>query len=301
MKHEKKKLVWLGIFFIAMGSIIYVTQEAQDNTQDIVLQKNSVTPPPTPSLFSPKNALAHLLPLINSESVEKISELLVSLPINQAGKIAEQLINDQSSPLNRDDKIQLLSNLAFLYRTNREKQGKIFKLLIENKLFHEGTPLLFAIASGNYEKIIPDLLEWLEGYNPDLIKIIADDAINYSVEHNKVTEFDRLYNYGIFIPPHQATTLLWETVDRDNDYHFVNSLIKAGADINAVYEKEGKKYTPLIRATELNNIKIVKALLEAGADVNLIPDPAVGSALQIAVVKRFGDIDLLLRRHGARE
>lgn len=301
MEHEKKKLVWLGIFFIAMGGIIYVTQEAQDNTQDIVLQENPGTPPQVPSLFSSKDARAHLLPLINSESVEKISELLASLSINQAEQIAEQLINDQSSPLNRDDKIQLLSNLAFLYRTNREKQGKIFKILIESKLFQEGTPLLFAIASGNYEKIIPDLLEWLESYNPDLIKIIADDAINYSIEHNKVTEFDRLYSYGIFISPQQATMLLWEAIDRNNDYHFVTFLIKAGAHINAVFEKEGKKYTPLIRATELNNIKIVKELLEAGADVNLIPDPAVGSALQIAVVKQFGEIDLLLRQHGARE
>lgn len=307
MKHEKKKLVWLGILFIVTGGIIYVTQEARDSTQDMITSvQNAVVPPSAPSLFpaegfSTEGALSHLSPLITSGSVEKIGELLASLPIEQAEKIVVQIIDNQSLPLDRDDRIQLLSNLAFLHKSDPVKQGRFFTILIENKQFHDGEPLLFAIAAGDYQKVIPDLLEWLDGYDPNIVKVIAQDAINYAIEHNKFAEFDRLYNYGIFIPPHQATTLLWEAVDRDNNYLFITRLIEAGANVNTVYEKDGKKYTPLILAAKRNNVRVVKELLKAGADVNLIPDPAVGSALQVAVVKKFGEIDLLLREHGARE
>ena len=72
---------------------------------------------------------------------------------------------------------------------------------------------------------------------------------------------------------------------------------KKGIDLNENHE--GK--TLLIAAVEQNQLGLVKVLLEKGAAVNLIFDPAIGSALQIALRKKYADIELLLRAKGRGE
>lgn len=282
-------------------------QEAQDVEPVVIPASESSnlvfpTPPPEQSTIQHETTFhdieQYLLPLIASRSVEKAVELLSSLPLEQAVKTTEKIVDDRASALRRHDKIELLCDFIVTYKSDPAKQEPFFKLLVEKKLFQEGEPLLFTIAMGNYQKIIPDFLQWLEKYNQSIIKLLTQDAIQYSIQHNRFTEFKRLHNYGISISPQQATVLLWEVVDRNNDIRFIRIFVEAGADINTVYEG---KYTPLIRATMHNNYPMVKTLLEAGANVNLIPDPAVGSALQIAVRKQFGKVDVLLRKYGARE
>ena len=52
-----------------------------------------------------------------------------------------------------------------------------------------------------------------------------------------------------------------------------------------------------MHAVKQNNEAMVRALLEAGALVDLVGDPAVGSALQIAIEHDHHAIALLLREY----
>ena len=72
-------------------------------------------------------------------------------------------------------------------------------------------------------------------------------------------------------------------------------LLDQGADVNA-REKLGA--TALTEAAYYGHVKVTRELLFRGADVNAIGDD--GTALDIAMKRRFATIAELLRHHGGR-
>jgi ankyrin repeat protein len=70
-----------------------------------------------------------------------------------------------------------------------------------------------------------------------------------------------------------------------------------GAHLDAPY----KKTIPLIEAIRQGHKEVVEALIKAGSDVNAIYDLEVGSPLQQAIETRNLDIEDLLRKAGAHD
>lgn len=222
----------------------------------------------------------------------------------------QEIIQDEQSTLTRNDELELIFALALQYPNQLKEQALFFDLIAKNKdLYVGGAPILFIAAKSDYQRVVPALLEWAQIHKKELLDELSKETLLYIIKYNKFQEFVRLYDYGLLLAPEQATELLWQAVNNNNSAQFVLFLVDVGADINYVYKN---RYTSLIRATELNNYDVVKAILNAIKQrsknkkamiraVNMIPDPAVGSALQIAVRNQFGKIDLLLREYGARE
>ncbi|MCA9770147.1 ankyrin repeat domain-containing protein [Candidatus Dependentiae bacterium] len=260
--------------------------------------------------LSPKDAFWQLSLLIASRSVEKIAESLSDVVPEKAQAIVQEIIQDEQSTLTRNDELELIFALALQYPNQLKEQALFFDLIAKNKdLYVGGAPILFIAAKSDYQRVVPALLEWAQIHKKELLDELSKETLLYIIKYNKFQEFVRLYDYGLLLAPEQATELLWQAVNNNNSAQFVLFLVDVGADINYVYKN---RYTSLIRATELNNYDVVKAILNAIKQrsknkkamiraVNMIPDPAVGSALQIAVRNQFGKIDLLLREYGARE
>ena len=260
--------------------------------------------------LSPKDAFWQLSLLIASRSVEKIAESLSDVVPEKAQAIVQEIIQDEQSTLTRNDELELIFALALQYPNQLKEQALFFDLIAKNKdLYVGGAPILFIAAKSDYQRVVPALLEWAQIHKKELLDELSKETLLYIIKYNKFQEFVLLYDYGLLLAPEQATELLWQAVNNNNSAQFVLFLVDVGADINYVYKN---RYTSLIRATELNNYDVVKAILNAIKQrsknkkamiraVNMIPDPAVGSALQIAVRNQFGKIDLLLREYGARE
>ncbi|MHC4160282.1 MAG: ankyrin repeat domain-containing protein [Planctomycetota bacterium] len=77
------------------------------------------------------------------------------------------------------------------------------------------------------------------------------------------------------------------------------TLIDGGADVN---EKDDNGWTPLLKAIQRNQVRIVKMLIEKGADVNKPMDEVIRirSPLKLAMDMEHKEIAQLLRTHGAK-
>lgn len=301
MKYHSKDvqllLLSLSIFSAAVG-LIHAVKSSDKQSKDGL---NSL---------SVQDAIWHLSLLISSRSVEKIAESLSQTSAMHAQKILQSIIQDQESALHRNDKLELIFAIALQYHGNIKKQGLFFELIFKNSvLYHTGAPVLFVAAQSNYQRIIPALLEWLQEYSEHTLDEVIKEVLWYVIKENKFKEFVLLHDYGVFITPELATELLWHAIDNNNTGEFVPLLVQSGANLEYIHNN---KHTFFTRATELNNYTMVKALLQEIAQftrdkkkmsdmVNKVVDPAIGSALQIAIQKKFGNIDMLLREYGARE
>lgn len=93
------------------------------------------------------------------------------------------------------------------------------------------------------------------------------------------------------IKNNDSSALLWAV--RCNQVEVVRRMVDFGADLNAMHEsKTGRVETPLRRAVEDGNVRIVKILAEAGARV-LLPSPN-RSPLQLAFDKGDEQITRIL-------
>jgi hypothetical protein len=301
MKYHSKDvqilLIGLSLFSAAVGlvhGIKFPEKEYSDGIDNL----------------SSQDAISYLSELISSRSVEKIVEALADTSANKTLDIIDTILLDKQSPLNRNDKLELIFALALQKPNNIEAQKKFFDLIIKNRnLYTDGTPVLYVAVTTNYQRVVPKLVEWARSFHPDLLEKMIQEALWYVIKEDLFKALDELHSYGISITPALATELLWYAVDNNNSGMFASLLLQAGAQYDYIYDH---KYTFLIRATELNNYDMVTALLKGASTrlknndallawVNTIPDESIGSALQIAVRNQFGDIDLLLRHYGARE
>lgn len=259
-----------------------------------VLTKTVDEKPAAKTVYHIKNAL---VPLLASRSVEKAAQLIGTLSFDQQLSLVTTIIADNASPLTRNDKCELIFALGLQYSQDKDKQQKMFHLLQDPSIKY-GAPILFVAVQGIYASLIRALIEWAESVSGIFMQTMVMSTLTYVIDNNAVEAIKKLFNNGLAVKTKQAQELLWRVVDGNRNAQFILFLARIAGGVNTVHFN---KWTLLTRAVSLNNYDMVAALLEAGARVNQIIDPRIGSALQIAIEKRYADIEMLLRKYGARE
>ena len=250
---------------------------------------------------SDKTVLNQISPLLMARNVKKIAEFISNLPQRQQLRIMNQILDDQKNPLEVTDKIRLLLELA-LKTGNQDHRIALYNALIENEQVAQQKPLLFIAAEGNYEDLLGSIADWLSQHT-DVFSDWFYKGVLEAIKENKPEIANKLLSRFLTIPPDLATKLLWEVIKGKKSAEFIAPLVKKGANVNDALQGR----TPLIAAVELDQESLVAALLKNGAEktINTFVDPAVGTALQVALQnqKKAKDsrIEELLRSKGAHE
>jgi hypothetical protein len=254
-------------------------------------------------------------PLLISESVEKIVELLNNMPLTTQRTIIKRL--DKDTELSKNNLFQILFGLAVALPDNAVHQNALFDLMLDGSIAHTPTttPLFFLAAISSYPTIIPLLHAWAKRHAADhaWLKTAINDALMYAIQKNKPKALALLHKHGIPIDRPTATNLLWETVVQQKSPKIIRFLSSLNPDVN--YAKDG--YTILMKAVGTGNYSLVKTLLDTypHLDTNKMLVPSIGTALQlvidyeVAATKKnkkkkataFINIEKLLRERGAQE
>lgn len=237
-------------------------------------------------------ALNYLQPLLIARAPGVLAQTLQGVSLERTEELARIIIKDNKSPLSRDEKVVFILALAHAFTLDQYAQYKLFNLL---RLLKKGTPPLVIAAQSEYVAEIPVLTGWIRSKN--IIEFAPEQALTYAVDTNNIDAFMNLIKYGVPLNSTVATQLLTLVVEQNRDVRFVSFLVDHGADVNVVENKR----TLLMIAVEQNNKAMVQTLLNSGAQVGIVIVPEIGSALQLAIEKGYGDIDVLLREYGARE
>ena len=242
-----------------------------------------------------KTILNQLSPLFMAGNSKKIAEFISQKPQPQQLRLVSQILDDQKNPLEVTDKIKLILELA-RKNNNQNYRISLYNTLIENEQVAKQKPLLYIAAQGNYEDLLESIAQWLKGHT-DIFAEWFYSGMHQAIKENKPDIANKLLTQFSSIPLDIANKLLWEVINEKKSSDCLVPLIKKGADINN--PRHGR--TPLIAAVEAGQMPLVEVLLKNGAQVNIFVDPAVGTALQTAIRKKYTNIELLLRKNGARE
>ncbi len=250
---------------------------------------------------SDKTVLNQISPLLMARNVKKIAEFISHLQQPQQLRIMNQLLDDQKNPLEVTDKIRLLLELA-RKTGSQDYRIALYNALIVNEQVAQQKPLLFIAAEGNYEDLLVSIADWLSQHT-DVFSDWFYKGVLEAIKENKPEIANKLLSRFLTIPPELATKLLWEVIKGKKSAEFIAPLVKKGANVNDALQGR----TPLIAAVELDQEPLVAELLKNGAEktINTFVDPAVGTALQVALQnqKKTKDsrIEELLRSKGAHE
>ena len=248
-----------------------------------------------------KNAL---LPLLDSESVEKAAELLKGVPEARAREIVDAVFSDKAFSLSQLNKRLFLAAVAAHYKDTPQEQAAFFEILFTHPDLYQGEPLIATLLDNDYEMAVSWIMRTLSLWEkekkmsvPEGLRSLAMRAYSWIIEKNDTHAASHLLEGRIPVDAKMASELLWQAAAVPQaDVHFVQLLVDKGADLS--YAKDG--YTALMKAIANNNILFVQALVEHGAPVDAMINPAVGTALQIANEKGFVAIELYLRSKGAQ-
>lgn len=309
MKRVRNEIFWmLGVLVLLSWCIGFVhsngVQTAAMNSEN----KNSAI-----ALIPSEKFLDYIQPYLQSRSVDRIIDLLISLPAREALKRARIIIEEQDHELLREDELQLIAALADHYKKDQEVQGKFFELLLFDPVYYQNKsaqePFGYVIAHQGYASILPKLWEWAgkfhvtDAYGKRPARKLLGDFIQNALR--RVVEKDEdalLYAMSlahISSSKQQATSLLMHAAQLPRSVgRVIPWLKKQGANINAI---DANGNTPLMYAVKNNNRTFVQALLKEGVDVNLMPSLEKGTALQLARSLGNTELESLLRVHGARD
>ena len=237
---------------------------------------------------------AQMNPFMMARNEKKLAQVMVRLPLEQQKRLLQELFSEQKSALTPEDKINVVFSMVITF-TDQKKQLELLKVLIENNEISKKIPLFYIASEGQYDKIIPLLITALSDSKKQ--NEWAYKALQYAISKNTPEIVNQLLQQ-LSISEIQATQLLWEVIDTKKDPEFITELIQKA---HANPDDKRKGYTPLIAAVNANNINQVQALLESGASKDIVADVQVGSALQLAMRKRYTEIEQFLRKKGARE
>lgn len=300
MKYKRSKnnskdiLILLSILIMISLSIGFTHGKNETDTQN-------------PSTGEILNALS---PQMISGDVPRMASAIGRLPIKQQREVIQTIIKNLKSPLNRKEKLNLIFKLA-LKNSNESARHIILSIIPEHMFLIDGAgPVLYLATLNNNEKIIPAIISAIQKMNaaskqPIDITTLIISSLKYAISANEPVAMKKMFENGIQISKSQATDLVWYVIENNKAPAFIPLLKDQGADLNKVKDKR----TPLIKATENKNFDLIKELVKDKADINLIPDVAVGSALQVAVRMQSTDnndttlalIDKFLRDNGAQE
>jgi len=245
-----------------------------------------------------------LLPLLDSESVEKAAELLKGVPEARARAIVDAVFSDKVFQLSQLNKRLFLAAVAAHYKDAPQEQAAFFEVLFKHPDLYQGEPLIATLLDNNYEMAVPWIMRTLSLWEkekkmsvPEGLKTLAMRAYSWIIEKNDTHAASHLLEGRVPVDANMATLLLWQAAGVPQaDARFVQLLVDKGADIS--YAKDG--YTALMKAVANNTMPFVRALVEHGASVDAMINPATGTALQIANEKGFVALELYLRSKGAQ-
>lgn len=279
-RNQKDIILLLCCLLVVSGaiSLLYGTSEASHAV----------------SAINDNEVMRDIQPLDISGSVKAMGEFLTTLSLDQQLRILERIFNGKVSALTPEQKVELGIELL-VKQAATNQQDRILKTLIQYSSFSK-TPLLYIAVNKKLSQAVPTITRFLKN-DPAKLHDAIYKALLFAIQKDNVPNFDALIQELKGITPAMATDLLWDVLQENKDEKFIPILAGQKADLNS--SKEGK--TPLVAAVDANNAPLVNALLEKGADVNKFIDPAVGTPLQNALRKKYSSIELLLRKHGARE
>jgi hypothetical protein len=253
---------------------------------------------------SNEQAKNSLLPLLDSESVEKAAELLKGLPEARAREIVDAVFSDEAFKLSQLNKRLFVAAVAAHYKDTPQEQTDFFEILLKHPDLYQKEPFIATLLNNGYEMAVPWILRALAQWEkekkftlPEGLSALIMRTYSWIIAKNDALAVTLLLKSSIPLDAPMASELLWRAAGLPQaDVNFVQLFAEKGADLS--FTKEG--HTALMRAVAQNNMPFVKALVQRGAKIDAMSDPKIGTALQIAVEKGFVAIELYLRSHGAQ-
>lgn len=251
---------------------------------------------PFDSMVSQK-AYESMRHLMISKSIAALVDILRGCSLEKMLEIVPMLTNESVRDLSRDEKINFLYGVALSQVTDADRFQILYTIKKDPYLYNGPQSLLTVAANGTYSGIIPTLLRWLKVQNQ--LDQSVSRAYRDAVQKNSLATVQVLLFKGVPLKQSLATELLAFVVTQNKKSEFVPIFTAKGADTN--YHTD--KHTLLMTAVINNNKQMVLALLKVGlgSTMQTIIDPAVGTALQLAIQKGYSEIDQLLRQYGAQE
>lgn len=241
---------------------------------------------------------------LHLKNIARIALYIVNAPIviDQKIELMQLILKGNPYGFTYDQAMQLILAVANSYEAASEKE-KILNLILDfSDLIEKGYPIFIA-AHNNYTNVLPFLIDWsikASSTKPEL-KNVKNTIVYRSfvrAVHDDDTKALEVMNRLVGpISKTVLTKLVWYVAHMNRGLATIEKLKSWGADLNAPY----KKTTPLIEAVRQDHREAVDALIKAGVDVNAIYDLEIGSPLQQAIEKRNLDIEKLLRKAGAHE
>ncbi|KAF4628877.1 hypothetical protein G7Y89_g9276 [Cudoniella acicularis] len=161
-----------------------------------------------------------------------------------------------------------------------------------------GRTALQAAIQGHNSASVDILLKAGADINAAPSPLKGVSALYGAIRNNDLTLARRLL---VTADPNGATSRhppIVKAAQRGN-FDLTQSLIEAGADVNVLGQKEGKRQFALQAAVRGGNIEVIRILLEAQADVNASTSDIPSKPLELAVEKNRSDMVRLLLANGA--
>jgi len=242
----------------------------------------------------------YLRTLIISRNIPLVGQVIAQFPDKIAKNLLQKIIESKEVPLTPHEALQLLFSLAYHFSEKKTIQFGLFDLLFIYPIMQE-EPALLVLARSSYHDIIPEFMQWVKMQatvmqDKEFLARLINRTLEYAIDDNDLASLELLVTKKLRITPQQATHLLWYTIDKNKNTNFVPFFVQRGADVNYA-DPQGNSL--LIGAVENNNEAMVRVLLETGAMADLVANPAVGTALQIAIEHDYHVIALLLREYSA--
>ena len=309
-----KRILYVSVIAACVASHYFVAREEMHRDENLlkVPPFTAVEYKPEPSSFvnpvidAPiEQVKSALLPLLDSESVEKAAELLKGVPEARAREIVDAVFSDDVFKISQLNKRLFVAAVAAHYKDNSQEQVDFFEILLKHPDLYQGEPFIYTlIINDGYELIIPSVLNTLALWEkekkfplPEGLKSLALQSYSWIIQKNDIHAVSHLLDGRVPIDAATASNLLWQAAALPKScVGFVKLFVGKGARFS--YAKDG--YTALMKAVVSNNLPFVKALVDRGAPVDAMIDPAVGTALQIANEKGFIAIEMYLLEHGAQ-
>lgn len=313
-----KRILYVGVIAACVASHYFVAIEEMRREKGSLDETLLKAPPFTaiehklvippyvnPVVDAPNEQVKNaLLPLLDSESVEKAAALLKDIPETRAREIVDAVFSDEAFKISQLNKRLFVAAVAAHYKDIPEKQAAFFEILLQHPDLYQGEPFITTLLDNDYEMAVPWVIRTLAQWEkekkialPEGLKTLVMRTYSWIIEKNDTHAVNHLLQSKISLDAPVASELLWRAAAVPKaDAGFVQLLVDKGADL--AYVKDG--YTALMKAVAQNNLPFVKALVEHGAKIDAMIDPAIGTALQIAVEKGFVAIELYLRSKGAQ-
>ncbi|WP_312900161.1 ankyrin repeat domain-containing protein [Chryseobacterium taichungense] len=210
-------------------------------------------------------------------------------------------------------KITIIFSLLFLVmscnKIDRDKKVNKNKLLGADYRLFQDTPaweLAKAVQDGDIDKMDEEVKK-----NPKVINYqerkYGKTLLHLSSYNDNYKSFKELLRLGanpnIADSSHCTTPLIEVALSFDDKTKYAEELIKYKANVNYVEcntgkEKQKTNATPLIAASNRNNLQLVKLLIKNGANINYTNSNGE-DALSLAALSTSYDIVLYLLQEGA--